>query len=194
MGTKNYLNYKSFSEIKDNVSLFSITELGECSHYFFDSGIEEYNSFFDDAIFFEKLNISRTFVVKSNITGEIIGYFSLAADSIKLSQEEKFEGKLDGVPYKSIPAIKIGKLAINKKLSPCISRKGYGSFLIGIAEAIAANVNRNGVACRFLTVDADVEYNVETTVFYEKNGFCINQSNKSRGNSKTVSMRKDILT
>lgn len=160
----------------------------------FDSGIDEYNSFFDDAMFFEKLNISRTFVVKSNITGEIIGYFSLAADSIKLSQEEKFEGKLDGVPYKSIPAIKIGKLAINKKLSPCISRKGYGSFLIGIAEAIAANVNRNGVACRFLTVDADVEYNVETTVFYEKNGFCINQSNKSRGNSKTVSMRKDILT
>lgn len=194
MGTKNYLDYKSFSEIKDNVSLFSITELEECSHYFFDSGIEEYNSFFDDAMFFEKLNISRTFVIRSNLTGEIIGYFSLAADSLKLSNEEKIENSLDDVPYKSIPAIKIGKLAINKKLSSAVSRKGYGSFLIGVAEAIAAKVNKSGVACRFLTVDADVEYNAETTAFYEKNGFCVNQSNKSRGNSKTVSMRKDILT
>ena len=194
MDKKSYLDYKSFSEIKDNVSLFSINQLRECSHSFFDSGIEEYNLFFDDAIFFEKLNVSRTFVIMSKITDEIIGYISLAADSIKLSMEEKAENNLEHVPYKSIPAIKIGKLAVNKRLSEQVERKGYGSFLIGIAEAITSNVNKSGVACRFLTVDADIEYNKTTVEFYEKNGFCLNISQRSRNNMKTVSMRKDILT
>jgi hypothetical protein len=46
-------------------------------------------------------------------------------------------------------------------------------------------------ACRFLTVDADVEHNKSVLSFYEKNGFLINEAlfNKER---KNVSMRKDI--
>ena len=46
-------------------------------------------------------------------------------------------------------------------------------------------------ACRFLTVDADIEHNAKVLDFYKKNGFLVNEElfNKNR---KTVSMRKDI--
>jgi len=50
----------------------------------------------------------------------------------------------------------------------------------------------NGIACRFLTIDADIEHNPNVTEFYIKNGFVPNErlNNKNR---VTVSMRKDIF-
>ena len=58
----------------------------------------------------------------------------------------------------------------------------------------AFEVNEAGVACRFVTVDADIEYDKNTPAFYEKNGFVMNLSKKKKigPNDKTVSMRRDI--
>ena len=100
----------------------------------------------------------------------------------------------DEAPFMSLPAIKVGKLAINKTLSEIASRKGYGSFALFVARLKASSTLENGVACRFLTVDADIEYNVHTTEFYIKNGFVYNQFRKPRPSDRTVSMRKDILS
>jgi len=126
-------------------------------------------------------------------TYELVGYFSLAADAVMLTDEEKETSNLAEVRFKTLPAIKVGKLAINKTLSPKISRKGYGSFALDVAETLAYKVIDCGVACRFLTVDADIEYNPNTTEFYEKNGFVVNSSKKRRASDKTVSMRRDIF-
>ena len=52
----------------------------------------------------------------------------------------------------------------------------------------------NGVACRFVTVDADIEYYPDTPDFYYKNGFVVNQSRKRKTTDKTVSMRRYIFS
>lgn len=118
---------------------------------------------------------------------------TLSADSIRLTREEKEEHEMTVVPYSSSPALKIGKLAVNKAVSDIAKRTGYGSFMLELARAFAFDMNNMGVACRFLTVDADIEYNPNTPLFYKKNGFVENLSNKSRNPKHTISMRKDIF-
>lgn len=180
-------------EIKDNVSLLSIKEIDNISHYSFDSHIEEYNNFLEIAEKFYDLNISKTFLLIHRQTKELLAYMTLSADSIKLTNAEKEIHDIGKVPYASIPAIKIGKLAVNKEISKEAERKGYGSFLLEMARAYAFQMNELGVACRFITVDADIEYNPDTPQFYLKNGFVENLSNKSRNAKYTISMRKDIF-
>jgi ribosomal protein S18 acetylase RimI-like enzyme len=113
---------------------------------------------------------------------------SLIADAIKLSVSEKELHHLD-YPFKTLPAIKIAKLAVSRDFSEKYS--GIGSFMIDSAELLAMDCNRDYHACRFLTVDADIEHNEGVRTFYEKNGFLLNNEfyNKNR---KTVSMRKDL--
>ena len=188
-----YLTEKDIYEIESNVRLLSIKEVDDVSHYLFDSHIEEYNNFLKVADKFYDLNISKTFLLIHRETKELLAYMTLSADSIKLTGEEKELHDISKVPYASIPALKVGKLAVNKELSKKAQRKGYGSFLLEMARAFAFDMNELGIACRFITVDADIEYNPDTPVFYEKNGFVENLSNRSRNARHTVSMRKDIF-
>lgn len=192
-----YLTEEEILSIQDNVRLLSISDVDDVSHFSFDSEIKEYNDFLKFAKTFYDLNISKTFLLFYKKTNELLAYMTLSADSIKLTNDEKEKHDIEKVPYASIPAIKVGKLAVNKKLSDGAERKGYGSFMLEMARAIAFEMNDLGVACRFITVDADIEYNPNTYVFYEKNGFVENLQNRRRnqktGNQKTVSMRKDIF-
>ncbi len=189
-----YLTENDIEEIENNVRLLSIKEVDNISHYFFDSHIEEYNDFLNIAEKFYDLNISKTFLLLHRETNELLAYMTLSADSIKLTGEEKEVHNITKVPYASIPALKVGKLAVNKELSPKAKRKGYGSFLLEMARAYAFGMNELGVACRFITVDADIEYEPNTPKFYEKNGFVENLSNKKRNAKHTISMRKDIFS
>lgn len=189
-----YLNETDIYEIANNVRLLSIEEVDDVSHYSFDSKIEEYNSFLKVAKKFFDLNISKTFLLFHKSTNELLAYMTLSADSIKLTADEKEFHDIAKVPYASIPALKVGKLAVNKELSKESARKGYGSFLLEMARAFAFRMNEIGIACRFITVDADIEYDPNTPEFYVKNGFLENLSNKKRNAKHTISMRKDIFT
>lgn len=192
-----YLTDQQFDEIARDVSIYSIRSesLGDLSAYSFDCGkAKEYEYFLlHQAKTLDEIAISKTFIIKHNVTNELIGYFTLSADTIKLTDTEKSASELDDVPFMSLPAIKVGKLAINKKLSKPIAKKGYGSFALEMAVSKAYEVLKTGVACRFLTVDADVEYDPKTPIFYEKNGFTRNQSIKIKPGQTTISMRKDIF-
>ena len=188
-----YLSETEIADIQKNVRLLSIKEIGDVSQYPFNSSIEEYNDFLKTAKCFHDLNISKTFFLIHKVTNELLGYMTLAADSIKLTEEEKENHDINEVPYASVPALKIGKLAVNKFVGKAAKRKGYGSFLLDMARAFAFQMNELGVACRFITVDADIEYNEETPCFYKKNGFVENLSNKNRNAKHTISMRKDIF-
>ncbi len=109
--------------------------------------------------------------------------------SIKLTNSEKEMHKISSIHFNAIPSLKIGKLAIDKRYrKKC---KGYGSYLIQIARGIASESIDNGISCRFICVDADIEHSPKTFEFYEKNDFLPNESFKS--NNKTVSMRLDIF-
>ena len=189
-----YLTDEQILNIKSNVSLLSIKDVDKISQHSFNSQIEEYNDFLEIADKFYDINVSKTFLLVHNSTKELIAYMTLSADSIKLTNEEKDIHDMSKVPYASIPALKIGKLAVNKELSKDAKAKGYGSFMLELARAFAYSMNDMGVACRFITVDADIEYDPDTPLFYKKNGFIENLSNKSRNAKHTISMRKDIFT
>jgi hypothetical protein len=156
---------------------------------FFGCSIAEYNDYlYRDAIRSLKDHVAKTWLLCEHKTGEIAAYMSLIMDAIKLSFSEK---ELHGLnyPFKTIPAMKIAKLAVDSGFSERFS--GIGSFMINAALGIAAHCNDEYCAARFLTVDADIEHDKGVLAFYGKNGFIPNAElfNKNR---KTISMRKDI--
>jgi hypothetical protein len=151
--------------------------------------IEEYNGYlFVDAIRSLNDHIAKTWFLRERATGNLAAYMSLIADAIKLSFTEK---ELHGLnyPFKTIPAMKIAKLAVDESF--IAKYRGIGTFMIQIAERLAGGLNNDYCAARFLTVDADIEHDEGILAFYQKNGFILNAElrNKTR---KTVSMRKDI--
>lgn len=193
-----YLSEQEFEEIRHTVSIFPISssEIGDILQYSFNCGeAEEYVSFLKEkALRLEELAITRTFVMIHNTTKELIGYYSLSTDTVKLTTEERVNNGLSEVSFMSLPAMKLGKLAINKSLSEEVTRKGYGSFILDIVNTYAYELLEHGIGCRFITVDADVEYDPNTPEFYIKNGFVFNSQNRKRNPAKTVSMRRDIFT
>lgn len=194
----NYLTDDKVEELLDTVKILPITdeEVGDISQYLFDSGeAEEYANFIKkDALELENMCVSKTYVMIHKTTKELVGYFTLSTDTVRLTSDEKTAVELDDVQFMSLPAIKVGKLAINKRLSLAAKQKGYGSLALEIANTFAFEVLEAGVACRFLTVDADIEYDDSTPIFYEKNGFTYNLSRKRKVSDRTVSMRRDIFS
>jgi hypothetical protein len=176
-------------EIEKWLALLPISEVVSVSH--FSNEYEEYNIFLNnEAQNYENLNISRTHLLVDTRNGGILAYMSIVADSVQLSKSEKTLVKLGLIPFSTFPAMKIGKLAVDYHAKQKYS--GIGSLMIRLARGFSSDLNDNGIACRFLTIDADVEHNPKVTEFYTKNGFVPNErlNNKSR---LTVSMRKDIF-
>lgn len=65
--------------------------------------------------------------------------------------------------------------------------------MIDFARNIADQCNEKFIACRVLTVDADIEYNKELPVFYEKNGFTALHNKKYTKKTRTLPMWTDIF-
>lgn len=155
----------------------------------FSCSIAEYKDYLiKDALRSQDDHVSLTWLLLERETNIIISYMSVIADAIKLSFSEKEIHNLN-YPFKTIPAIKIAKLAVSQSAQE--KYKGIGTYMIFNALNIARTCNRHFLAARFLTVDADIEHNEGVLAFYQKNGFVPNAElfNKNR---KTISMRKDI--
>jgi ribosomal protein S18 acetylase RimI-like enzyme len=157
----------------------------------FDCSIGEYNDYLtQEALRSQSDHIALTWLLRDKADGGIAAYMSLIADAIKLSVTEKELHKLD-YPFKTVPAMKIAKLAVAGAYQA--KYKGIGTFMIASAVSIARVCNKTLFACRFLTVDADVEHNRSVLDFYTKNGFLINEELRAK-NRKNISMRKDIYS
>jgi hypothetical protein len=165
-------------------SLMSETAYGN-----FDCGIPEYNDYlFHDALRSLNDHIAFTWLLTERSTGKIASYMSLIMDAIKLSGAEKELHHLN-YPFRTIPAMKIAKLAVDGNFSK--KYKGIGTFMIAGAERLAWACNTAYCAARFLTVDADIEHDNGVLTFYKKNGFIPNDELRNK-NRKTISMRKDL--
>ena len=175
---------------KNAIDYFYLEKLiPEKSFVPFNCRIAEYNEYLlQDAIRSFKDHIAKTWLLCEKKTGNIAAYMSLIMDSIKLSFTEKELHNLN-YPFRTIPAMKIAKLAVDNSFSE--KYKGIGSFMISAAMGKAIGCNEDYCAARFLTVDADIEHDKGVLAFYEKNGFIPNAElyNKNR---TTISMRKDI--
>jgi len=151
--------------------------------------IPEYAEYLkEDALRSQTDHVALTWLLREETSGEIAAYMSLVADGVRLSVAEKELHHLD-YPFKTIPAMKVAKLAVSEAARQ--RYKGIGSYMLMQARRIARACNDAYFAARFLTVDADVEHDDGVIAFYEKNGFAPNAelANKKR---KTISMRRDL--
>lgn len=155
----------------------------------FDCGIADYNTFLlKDAEYYMENGISSVQLLIHNDTQRVIGYFALLTDAFLLDKKEKNNLDLE-IPFSSVPALKIGKLATSKDHKDY----HYGSFLLSMCLGAAEALKELGIACRFLTVDADVEFRKDTYKFYEGNGFVINQHKSLTQKTSYISMRYDLF-
>ena len=154
----------------DEVSMLLLTEGYSIKP--FDCEDEDLNDFlFNEATPYQKELLATTFVMEND--EQTLGYYSLLNDSLQLredmfaskSQFRKFLREL--MPYpkrhlKTIPALKIGRLAIDKSFKG----KGLGSVIMAniISKCIKMNKEQ---ACRLITVDAYKQ----AIPFYQKMGF-----------------------
>ena len=154
----------------DEVSILLLTEGYSIKP--FDCEDEDLNDFlFNEATPYQKELLATTFVMEND--EQTLGYYSLLNDSLQLredmfaskSQFRKFLRELMPHPkrhLKTIPALKIGRLAIDKSFKG----KGLGSVIMAniISKCIKMNKEQ---ACRLITVDAYKQ----AIPFYQKMGF-----------------------
>ena len=185
------MNTPGKKSILTDKRLFSLEQLrGRIHLNSFHCQIEEYNEYlFNEAAKSQNDQMALTWLLRERISGAIAAYMSLIADAIKLTATEKELHNL-AYPFKTVPAMKIAKLAVSTPFQE--KYHGVGTLMVEMATEIAVACNEQHFACRFITVDADIEHNESVINFYLKNGFVPNEetTNKRR---KTISMRKDIL-
>ena len=138
----------------------------------FDCEDDDLNDFlFNEAIPYTKEMLATTFIIEND--ERTLGYYSLLSDSFRV-EETNFASKTqyknflrELVPHpkrhlKGFPAIKIGRLAIDKTF------KGKGLFALIVNAIIADCIHINQKhACRLITIDAYKK----AIPFYERFGF-----------------------
>jgi hypothetical protein len=157
---------------------------------------EEYRDFlYKDALLYQSLLISKTYLLIERDSRNIVAYISLAADTVALKPQEKRKSNLTEIPFLFLPALKITKLAVASGYSE--KYKHVGSRLIEVACDKAYRVNEDFMACCIVSVDADIENNPKVVDFYKKNGFLPLKSNiykrKFPLRTKIIGMWKNIL-
>ena len=115
---------------------------------------------------------NRSVIYLCKFENNVIGFFALSADAIKIN------AKIE-INYPVYPAIKIGRLAVDKKYSG----KRIGSILIDWIIGICFSL-RKSARIRFLSVDAYPK----SIGFYEKNFFKKLKSNPEN----LIPMYKDL--
>lgn len=137
----------------------------------------------DDALDHQNATVAMTTLVRYK--GEIVAYYSLAADCISLDKKEKRRIREEyDIPYTEFPALKICRLAVaesHKKL-------GIGERMVKDVIGLALDL-QDIMGLRFLSVDALKE----SQGFYTTLGFHINNhEDEVDPRDLTVSMRFDL--
>ena len=165
-----------------NLSRLRIDKLSESNIEItgqFDCGDSDLNEFLkDDALKHQKERIAVTYLCFYE--DEVVGYFSWLTDAIEIMGKDKRVFKKTGMNYRTYPAIKLGRLAIDKKYA----KSGVGSYLVRIMVKNAINLSEK-VGCRYITVDAYLG----AKRFYKKLNFKVRHEK-----DQTVFMYFDILS
>ena len=116
----------------------------------FCSTSDELNDFLkSDALKAQNDLISRTYLCYWK--GSLTGFVTLTTDTIGYNLIEQSDG-IDGYVYRKYPAIKIARLAVDKRYK----RRGIGQNLLFWAVGKAYEVSKQ-IGCRYITVDAKRE-------------------------------------
>lgn len=119
----------------DVSSLFVIEKLSEKNlnqTFVVDEKFSEYKDFlYLDALNYQSLFISQTYLLIEKEIRAVIAYISLASDTVALNLQEKKKVGLTQIPFLFLPALKITKLAVSSTVAD--KYKHIGSYLIRFA-------------------------------------------------------------
>ncbi len=120
---------------------------------------------------FHTSNIAKSYVLVPLDGNRVYGYVTLMSSEVTLAGH-KFEDCPHATGYKTYPAVKIARLAIDQSLQG----SGYGRALIDWSISVAQNQIMPHIGCRFVIVDSKRE----SMRFYEKSGFTFLDTEKNR--------------
>ena len=130
----------------------------------FDCGNDELNEFLrtDEVTEFEREHLGKTTLVYCH--GELAGYYTIYADSLERTYVRKHGSlsKASAMHVKSIPAIMVGRLAVDRKWQG----KGVGKAILERIAMYALD-NSHHLGIRLILVQA----RLDAVPFYEKSGF-----------------------
>ena len=136
------------SHRSSNIKLERLSKVFDLSK--FKCGDNELDDFLvSDALKYQKTCLANTTLMIAD--EKIVNYFSLAADSIRLSTKEKVEEEID-VIFSSFPAIKIARLATQISCQ----KNGYGTkavmYCLGLARHLNDDHRHDAIGCRFVKI------------------------------------------
>ncbi len=130
----------------------------------------------EEALKSEEMCVSTTYLVfdKEYHTNprelKLLGYVTILNDSISLNAKMKQLFREKGVNYRSLPAMKIGRLCVDERYE----RRGIGKLIVAFCIEKACLLN-DQISCRFITLDAkrNRDEKKDSLHFYKKIGFNI---------------------
>ena len=140
----------------------------------------------EDALDNQKKQMSITYLWFLKSTKELVGYVTILADAISLQGELKEHFRQQGILYKSLPALKIGRLCVSDEYLG----RGIGTLMIEFILVLAQRISKE-IGLRFITTDAKRNQNPkkDSVHFYKNFGFEILKQ-REKG---TTPMYKDLI-
>ncbi len=139
----------------------------------------------EDALNNQAARVSTTHLWFHKPSKELVGYVTLLTDKISLHAplKEKFRNK--GINYKSLPAVKIGRICVADKFL----RRGIGTLMVQSVIYLMREINEKA-GCRFITVDAkrNPDKAKDSLRFYKAMNFEVYKSRKKGA----MPMYKDV--
>ena len=125
------------------------------------------NFLIEDALNNQKQKLSVTFLWFYG--KNIVGYVTLLNDKINLEGNLKEFFREKDIHYKSLPALKIGRLCVHDDFL----KRGIGRLMVLFAIKQANEISENKSGCRFITLDAkrNEKRELDSIHFYKKLGF-----------------------
>ncbi|MBU1975726.1 MAG: GNAT family N-acetyltransferase [Nanoarchaeota archaeon] len=120
----------------------------------------------------QKLSVTFLWYYKK----QLAGYVSLLNDKINLEGNLKEFFREKDIHYKSLPALKIGRLCTDDKFL----KRGLGRLMVQFAIQQANETNNKRAGCRFITLDAkrNLKKELDSIHFYKRMGFNILKERK----------------
>lgn len=185
---------------EEGYGLLPVVEVSPEALAGFDCGKPHLNEFLVDAAsHFHRDRLGLTSVVfHRDLAGRVIGYFTLANDSLPLTTSEQGElGLHDVVVLKAYPAVKLGRIAVASDLHG----QGVGEQVMDLVHGEILD-SASLSAARLVILDADNDPRVVR--FYRKLGYqeslwAEKQATKVAGSKQgapasTIKMIRDILS
>jgi|SRR3989344_2089875 len=140
----------------------------------------------EDALGNQNKKISVTYLLFLEESNHLVGYITLLNDRIDLTGNLKYYFNQKGILYTSLPALKIGRLAVDDNFL----RRGIGTIMAYFAFEKAETISLKTAGCRFVTLEAkrNKDNTKDSINFYNKLNFKILKETK-----KATAMYLDLL-